>query len=293
MADGSQRYMSLEDDEDSTQQSLAQEADGVLYDTQSESMPEYADSAEQNEVVSEAVKRIQQAKLYETLLSHSLFKPGSADPEIQNRVESEIHAFILNQLEILLGMKHERTQQTQPHFVLPFDEDQIKALTVLADKVLKRQILPSPTPTPAINQVEQAASQPEVRQIPAQSPTINQVEGPGLAQPQQVRRQMAQARPSQAKQPSQRSKRIVTANVSQVTPGKELSQAVSKRVPRARMPSAMQMNEMNAIQADRNSRTVSTITAHATGGAAPTSTAETGQALLNLLNKIEQSGGNR
>jgi hypothetical protein len=59
-----------------------------------------------------------------------------------------------------------------------------------------------------------------------------------------------------------------------------------------KMPSASMMNEMNAIQADKNSRTVDTINAHALGQSGrQTSPAETGIALMNLLQRVEKASG--
>lgn len=87
--------------------------------------------------LSEAFIRVEQAKLYQVLLSNDIFDSSAADAEILEIVTEEIRAFALARLETLMGLR----QGADALIVrngqdLPWSEDQIEALTVLANKVL-------------------------------------------------------------------------------------------------------------------------------------------------------------
>jgi hypothetical protein len=126
------------------------------------------DSLQETMVLSEAVKRIEQAKLYETFLKHKLFAEGSARPEIIQIVETELKQFILSRLEILLGIKPEKptpNQQVQSIFT----DEEINALKQLAGRVLQK------TTQPTINPVQNSAPQ-NISLEPQIKPTINPVQ---------------------------------------------------------------------------------------------------------------------
>jgi hypothetical protein len=220
--------------------------------------PQY-DNSPYSPSMSEAVKRIQIAKLYEALLSQSFFAAGSTrDPEIQDSVENEIKGFIHNRLEELLGMRAEQSP-AGPAAQLPFDDEQIEALAYLANRTLKR--IPAATPNPVVNVAIAQAPEPQVQQ--AQVPQLNQMQVPqAVAQPAPQRRapqrQAAAPQRQQAQQqaaprppkPGQRRRRS-SENVGERT-GKDLSQAVGKRIRPQPMPSQLMMDAMNAQSAELN-----------------------------------------
>ena len=101
-----------------------------------------------------AIAQMEKANLYRVLLEDNIFSEGSARPEILNEVESEIKAFIESRLLTLLGISPEPTQKAAQ---LPFNEDQLKALTMLADKVVgstANAVKSDPVPpTPSVKKV--------------------------------------------------------------------------------------------------------------------------------------------
>lgn len=206
-------------------------------------------------VQSEAVKRIQKAKLYETLLSHSLFAAGSAESEILEEVEQELKAIVEEKLEELLGMRSaSRRQSVQAE--LPFDDEQVQALLAVANRALRRTPSLGSTPTPSINPVQNAPQEAAVAQPAPQQPTIVPA---GRPQAPVVRRQAPQPqRQPQAAQPAgPRRRRRPTENTSATN--RDLSQAKSARRPPRPMPTQAQIDDMNARQAERNSRRPKTI----------------------------------
>jgi len=93
---------------------------------------------DEDPAVSEAIKRIEQAKLYESLLKHDFFGPGSARPEIQNKVTKEIRDFILERLTILVGINSPKPQQSSP-VSLPWSDIQIQAITAMANRLVDKK----------------------------------------------------------------------------------------------------------------------------------------------------------
>jgi len=200
-------------------------------------------------ILSEAIKRIEQAKLYETLLKHQLFGQGSARPEIISAVEKEIKQFILNRLEILLGLKQEKPPQASAtSFASPFSSDQVEALTALADKLLSRK----ENETPSFS----AVTQPTVNTVEASSQELNVVRPTvNVAYNKPVLNSVGSGQPA----PKKRRKR--SENVSQVVVERrdgtkevidqDYSQAINPKSPPVRMPSQSQMDQMNAQQVSR------------------------------------------
>lgn len=211
-------------------------------------------------VMNEAVLRIEQANLYQILLNHNLFAKGSARPEIINKVESEMRAFILSRLEILLGIKQEKTQVNAPtEVILPFDNDQLEFLKALADKGLRRNF-PMSISKPSLNPVQ-------VTQSP-----INPVQSVGVESLEKsrpaVRKRM---HPNNSSDESVLGKRLTNGNIqyngvemgprkSKSTPrknkssniseidGKDLSQAVNPANPPKPFPSQAVVDQMHAQQ---------------------------------------------
>lgn len=251
-------YMNVDQDDESFQEDPGQE----FFDDQGGE--EYAEEQfgvpqQHHVVVSEAVKRIQQAKLYETLLAHSLFASGSADPEIQDRVESEIKDFILRRLEELLGMRQPQPEQVAQQ--LPFDDQQIYALQGVANRILRRGPELGSTPTPSINQVQNEPVRQPVQAAQPAAPTVMQVQPSRAAQPQPSPQQAPQ-RPRQARRPAANRNKVVTGNASKAT-GKELSQAASRRRKPLPMPSQAVIDQRNAQEAHKNAEGASKVAAQA------------------------------
>ena len=63
---------------------------------------------EEISVVDNARIRLEQGRLYEMLIKHNLFEGVDAMPQAVAKVQTEIKEFIIERLEILLGMKSEK-----------------------------------------------------------------------------------------------------------------------------------------------------------------------------------------
>ena len=72
---------------------------------------EEADQAYDASVMADARLRLEQGRLYEMLLEHSLFKDVDADARAIKNVEREIKAYIRERLEILVGLKVDKAKQ--------------------------------------------------------------------------------------------------------------------------------------------------------------------------------------
>lgn len=115
-----------------------EEEESELYDlSESETVEEFLD-VEEVSVVDNARIRLEQGRLYEMLIKHNLFDGVEAMPQAVAKVQSEIKEFIIERLEILLGMKSEK--QKEIHQVIKesqFNELEVQALKMIASKVTK------------------------------------------------------------------------------------------------------------------------------------------------------------
>jgi hypothetical protein len=130
--------------------------------------------SERQERILEARSRVEHANLYLTIIKNDLFAAGSANSEVQAKVEEEFKAFAGERLAQLLGMKSPEAQVVVKQESV-FSEEEIKALKMLTSKIIpKTQAEPAPAPkvqpkinrivvpesyTPRVNQVQEAVPQ--------------------------------------------------------------------------------------------------------------------------------------
>jgi len=120
----------------------AVEAQAVLQDVEQSHAESVREDKEVMETLSEAVRRIEEANLWKTLLTLDVFQLGSARPEISESANAKIRKFARENLEICVGIK---TREAAPKQItqtikLPFDTEELQALKILAAKVLKRDV---------------------------------------------------------------------------------------------------------------------------------------------------------
>jgi len=96
-----------------------------------------------------AMIRLDQARLYEMLVKHDLFEGVSANQIALKAVQREIKTFIMDRLEILLGLKSEKSVKTQSQFN-DIEIQALKDLAFAATKGASRQ--QRETPKPVSNQ---------------------------------------------------------------------------------------------------------------------------------------------
>jgi hypothetical protein len=214
-----------------------EEDNNEYYDHLDEITEELAQEEQANIVLSEAVKRIEQAKLYETLLKHNLFGPNSARAEIISIVESEIKQFILSRLEILLGIK----QNVQQKEYQVFSPEEIDALKAIASKLITKD---RGNTQPTLNQVS--------HQVTINKPSSNYSPAPTINQPTINAIGTVNTGNQRSQQPKKQRQSRRSQNVSTIT-NADYSQAVNPNKPPTPMPSQAQIDQLNAQQAHLNS----------------------------------------
>lgn len=199
---------------------------------------------EEYPIASEALIRIEKAKLYQLLLQNDLFGDDAGDPEAVEQVTEEIKAFVLAQLETLIGMRN-GNEMLVTQAKLPWNAQQIAVLTQLADRVLLKESSPIiPTPVkPSVNTIN--------RNEPVQQPIKQSVQQP-VQQPKKRPRQNTNV----GKPIIGNNKQSLTTPLSPpmtVKPGDE--RAYSKPIDnplRKPMPSAMEMQSHALMQVTQN-----------------------------------------
>lgn len=128
-------------------------------------------------VLSEAVRRIEEANLFKTLIKQDIFTNDSADADIVLSVNNKIKKFAEDELKRLLGF--DTPQTVQQVNVSDFDKEEVEALKAIASKLLKREAPAvikdrNPTMNPVITtqartvktSVPQTHQQPALNQYP-------------------------------------------------------------------------------------------------------------------------------
>jgi len=103
-------------------------------DEDSFSLDAFDDFEEEQSLMDNARIRLEQGRLYEMLIKHDLFDGVDADPQAVSNVQQEIKGFIMERLEILLGMRAEKQNVVQK-VESDFNEMEVQALKMVASKV--------------------------------------------------------------------------------------------------------------------------------------------------------------
>lgn len=112
-------------------------------DEDSFSLDAFDDFEEEKNIIDNARIRLEQGRLYEMLIKHDLFDGVDADPKAVSNVQQEIKGFIMERLEILLGMKAEK--EVEVHKVeSQFNDMEVQALKMVASKVTQGQSAKAP-----------------------------------------------------------------------------------------------------------------------------------------------------
>jgi len=101
---------------------------------------------EEESVLDNARIRLEQGRLYEMLINHNLFDGVDALPEAIDNVQKEIKNYIMERLEILLGMRSEKQTEIQQIIQEPqFNDMEVQALKVVASKLTKGASVSAPS----------------------------------------------------------------------------------------------------------------------------------------------------
>lgn len=182
----------------------ASEADSVLDEVQASPN----NVMEEDGILSEAIARIEEANLWRSLVAQEVFPPGSAREEIRSRANAKLKMIGMTEIADLLGMSKKSAQASVADlpfsssemenlkFLATLDSEQIKALHVLVNKVLRReQSVPvQPEYKPAVNVIAPTAG-PKVNSVATGSPTIQKAAPAKPQAPKRTKTSKGQAKP--------------------------------------------------------------------------------------------------
>jgi len=157
--DRQSEYEQIEETFDEGAQAILDEMDGKVPEEVEDEMEEYEDEYEEeymedyeatesesayaldrreSSVVTQSMIRLEQARLYDMLIKHDLFKGVKAHPHALKNVQNELKSYIVDRLEILLGIKQEKTERPKELVVdSPFNDVEIDFLKALSYKGTK------------------------------------------------------------------------------------------------------------------------------------------------------------
>lgn len=191
-----------------------QDPDEVLEEIAQEQAQAEADEDAVEVVLSNAIDRIEEANVWKLLIAQEVIEPGSATERVVRSVNGQLKRFALDRLELLLGMdKPKKTERPM------FDQDQVRALKIIAAKLLGRSVASvmaeEPSPKLASVPVQEDRREPRLktvaapagpqlrRQQPAQQPVQRTAQKPQqqkpAARPQMQKRGGRTAVPAESK----------------------------------------------------------------------------------------------
>jgi hypothetical protein len=120
---------------------------------------------EEKSIMDKATIRLDQGRLYSMLLEHDLFDGVDALPESIANVQKEIKGFIMERLEILLGMKSEKPEIQQVIQDTPFSDLEVQVLKRVASKMSKGMTERVVNVEPKINELNTVKKQNPVSKL--------------------------------------------------------------------------------------------------------------------------------
>lgn len=149
-------------------------------------------------VSNRAKERIEEANLWNLLISHTFFTADSAKPEIAEAVSRKVKKYATKQLEILLGMRSVEQDVVVAPAALQFSDEEAQVLRMLIGKVLKRDVPVQPALT----------KNPEMVQVPAKrEPGLNTIGPKPQAKPAQAQKSAAPVKQAAAPSTAPKKKR--------------------------------------------------------------------------------------
>ena len=87
-------------------------------------------------LMSDANLRLEQGRLYQMVLQGNIFADTNADPKAIRNVQREIHKYVRERMEVMLGIRQEQAAQ-ETIVSSPFNDMEVQALKMLASKITK------------------------------------------------------------------------------------------------------------------------------------------------------------
>lgn len=210
---------------------------------------------EEVDLMQNARIRLEQGRLYEMLIQHDLFGDIDADPTAVSKVEKEIKDFIMERLEILLGIRAEK--EIQIHKVeAQFNDVEVDALKQVAAKLTKGasvQVRPTtPKPQKPSTGIKQLSSKPKPKQV---SPLVKKKKvGKPLPKTtaQKPQKPVKQEMPSVPKTIEDIARRDIeyTEYMESLSP-EERAEVVAKKHNRPKSPKTIDPDRANSVYSQR------------------------------------------
>lgn len=227
----------FEDTTEYEENSFEDETQDQEEDSFEEEIEDWADQFQEDEedesdfgmsVMESARIRLEQGRLYEMLIKHDLFEGVDAIPEAVAKVQKELKEYIVERLEILLGMRVETKKQQPQQVITPpqFNDLEVQALKMIAAQVTKGASKTAPT-TQVTMQAE-SAPEPKLNTIKEKPKSLNKLQVAPERRPAPAPAHKPAARPVQQKQPE---KQVVR-------PQKQVVQSSAKKPP-VKIPKAV------------------------------------------------------
>jgi hypothetical protein len=131
------------------------------------SVLEHILTEDEQDTLDDARKRLDQAKLYETIMQNNIFEGINANPRAVLEVQEELKNFAMERLQTLLGMKAPKSAapaqqvvQTPPQF----NDIEVMALRDIAAKLTKNASLAAGEPQQKLKPLQQQAQPPKQAQ---------------------------------------------------------------------------------------------------------------------------------
>jgi hypothetical protein len=224
---------------------------------------EFMEELEEQSLIDNARVRLEQGRLYEMLIKHNLFDGVDAHPEAVSKVQEELKSFIMERLEILLGMKQEK--ETEIHQIVnkpQFNDMEVEALKSIASRLTKGKSEEAPTTAPEpvaneLNTVKQVEQEPTINALGSkkkQKQPVTKIKQPSAKKtPKRARK----ARPTRSKKRSARRPKMgqeaVKTPVEHMTP----EQIAKKDLDYVNKLGNMSLEDANKIVSQRHKRPVS------------------------------------
>ena len=141
------------------------------------------------DIMNQAMYRIEEANLFKILINHEIFAANSARSEILEAVNRKIKKFALRELNLLLNLQKEEPKIQHVQQPAQFSNEEAAVLKMLIGKVLKKD------PVAVVASVPER--KPEILQVAAPKPAVNQIRPKQAVQARQARLSQPQAPQSQ------------------------------------------------------------------------------------------------
>lgn len=263
----------------------------------------------EDSIVANAMVKLEQARLYEMLIKHDMFKGVKANPTALANVKRELKDYILSRLEKLLAINSGKEEPKQPVRVeveSPFNDVEIEFLKALSYKGTKGLSAEAGTKKITATEIQPLQSSQKVKEEPQGLSSLgdydNQTEPyeeeEEYVEPAPVRKPKKVAKPAPKRKKAQKAKPKVKPSPSQpvkknkpsrakINRRGEISDSEAERIAREdieRMKGRKPVNKMTATELIEANKKITTANKARPAGAKPIPTAQQ----LNLQYQTQQ-----